>query len=635
MGVLWGWLLLIPIGLSVLLARTDAVEPPIRLRLALYVGGQLLAAGLLASALVDGWRRLPWRKADYLVLALSVALLAWWTLPDDLQVIIGRLPTFLPRKAWLGVMVASAAGGVALLAWFGRLCARPWLRWLAVFGGLALGLLNHRFALDDYPGVHLMVAVCAATLAGSALAQRPALPVKRASWPRHLARLLAALPAAYALVVPPTNTIGVHLYRGSTAVLAPWASRLQQLVPKQERVAFTPKNSRWYTPRANAPAVPPSDAELLPDNGIVILFVIDTTRADVLDGRFTKRLPTLSRLKETGVYFHEAISPAPATAQAVGAIMSGRYYSQLEWQKRSGRPYCYPDHDKSPRLPELLQRGGVHTASRTGLPGLASGFGILRGVEDEQILKRRGRHTPMSSYVVPAAIERLSKVKDEPLFLYVHMDDPHAPYTSGKGGKTQFERYVAEIAEADKRLGQLLAALKKHKLEDRTLLIVTADHGEAFGEHGARHHATTLYQELLRIPLIFSHPALEARHIEQRVSLIDLAPTILDLYHQPTPGTFMGQSLVPLLRGKDTALSRPLVADSARLKRAMIFEDGKKLIVDSRTGVRELYDLEQDPEELENRYDTDPESPIYDQLLSDFFEAHELKKPGYETHFCR
>lgn len=627
--------MLVPVSLSQLAHKTEGLEDGLRIRLALYVGCQLLAAGLFASALVDLWRRLPWRRLDYAAIWLGVTSLGLWMLPDDLQVLIGGLPTFLSSEVWLALAAGSAALGVVTLTWFGRWCARPWLRWGPVLVALGIAVANHRLAPNDYPGVHFFLALSAATLAGCALATRPAPPPRPASWLAHSARLAAALPAAYALVVPPTNALGMHLYRGSTAVLAPWASRLQRLVPKHEAVAITPRTSRWYVARNATPAVPPSDVELLPENPIVVLFVIDTTRHDVLGAEYAERFPHLTRLKKRSVYFRTARSPAPATAQAVGAMMSGRYYSQLEWHKRKGKPYCYPDRDKEPRVPELLSAGGVQTASRTGLSGLANEYGIIRGIQDEVILKHRGRNTAMSTYVVPTAIARLENANDEPLFLYVHTDDPHAPYTTGKGGKTQFEKYLAEIAIVDAQLGQLLAAIEKQGLEERTLLIVTADHGEAFGEHDSKYHATTVYEELLRVPLLFVNPALEPRVVDQHVSLIDLGPTILDLFRLPTPGTFMGQSLVPLLAGRDVKLSRPLVADSPRLKRAMLFNDGKKLIVDSQTGVRELYDLEEDPGELKNIYDSHPESPVYDQLLGDFFEAHELKKDGYETHFCR
>ncbi|MCA9631531.1 MAG: sulfatase-like hydrolase/transferase, partial [Myxococcales bacterium] len=215
------------------------------------------------------------------------------------------------------------------------------------------------------------------------------------------------------------------------------------------------------------------------------------------------------------------------------------------------------------------------------------------------------------------------------------VDDTHAPYDLGKGGKTKFERYLSEAEVVDGQLGLLMRAIETAKLDKRTMLIVTADHGEAFGEHGRYRHTTTVYDEMLHVPLVVRFPGAMPRRVEEPVSLVDVAPTILDLFDLPTPGTYMGQSLVPLLAGQKVRLDRPLVADSPRLMRAMVFDDGMKLIVDTRTQLHELYDLKEDPGEKHNLYDEHPEAEVYDQLMQTFFEVHELDVPGYEIKFCR
>ena len=131
-------------------------------------------------------------------------------------------------------------------------------------------------------------------------------------------------------------------------------------------------------------------------------------------------------------------------------------------------------------------------------------------------------------------------------------------------------------------------------------MIVTSDHGEAFGEHGRDFHATTVYEEMIRIPLLIEGPGVGAHRVDRPAGLIDVAPTILSLFGQPTPGYVMGQSLVPFMRGERPELSRPLAVDGGRAMRAMLFEQRWKAMVDEKRGTEEVYDLREDPEERRN-----------------------------------
>jgi arylsulfatase A-like enzyme len=122
------------------------------------------------------------------------------------------------------------------------------------------------------------------------------------------------------------------------------------------------------------------------------------------------------------------------------------------------------------------------------------------------------------------------------------------------------------------------------------------------------------------------------RRIEQRVGLIDIGPTILDIFGAPTPGSYMGQSLVPLLRGGTQALDRPILAEG-RLRRAL-YAGSLKVIQDDRRKVVEAYDLASDPLELNDLYSTDSGrvEPALATLRA-FFAAHEARAPGYETPY--
>jgi arylsulfatase A-like enzyme len=234
-------------------------------------------------------------------------------------------------------------------------------------------------------------------------------------------------------------------------------------------------------------------------------------------------------------------------------------------------------------------------------------------------------------------IARLDRQGPGPLFVYIHFGDAHAPYAHGKGTGSPWNRYLQGVELVDHEIATLVAKVEATpELKDRTALFLTADHGEAFGEHGTNYHAVSVYDELLRVPLFARLPGVAPRKVATPVTLVDLAPTVLDLYGLPTPGEVMGQSLVPFFRGEDPALARPIVADSGRMQRAIIFPDGYKVIHDRRQGTVQLFDLKVDPLELHDLFD-DSGALGAARLgaLEAFFKAHTLNRPGYVVPYCR
>jgi arylsulfatase A-like enzyme len=368
-------------------------------------------------------------------------------------------------------------------------------------------------------------------------------------------------------------------------------------------------------------------------DGIVILVIIDCLRADVVNGgKYAERLPTFEAIRKAGVEFSQARSPATGTLWTLSSLFSGRYYSQLYWTVKPGGVSAkeYPHEDSSVRFPELLARAGVSTSMVTEMPDAINAYGIVRGFEEEEVFKGK---TGFADRVTRFARKRLARQGDRPLFLYLHYLEAHAPYDRAGSSGTPFERYLGEVALVDAELGKLRRFLADSGLARRTTLILSADHGEAFGEHDTSDHGVSVYDELLRVPLLMEGPFVTPRRVEQPVSLIDLGPTILDLLHQPTPGSFLGQSLVPLLRGENPVLDRPLVADTGRLQQAMIFPDGLKVIRDLRRGTFELYDLGRDPGERRNLFDDSPEAEGRLRALRTFFQAQALRRPGYSPPF--
>jgi len=277
----------------------------------------------------------------------------------------------------------------------------------------------------------------------------------------------------------------------------------------------------------------------------------------------------------------------------------GRYYSQLKWTDE-----WWLDHEKSVRFPEILGRRGIPTSLFVGDTRLGNVEGVIgQGFSEKRELgPSPGQACTVAGVVVDAMTERLQAHGAGPLFLYTHLMDPHEPYDEAGTAGTPFERYVREVSVVDEQIGKLRRVLEGAGLASRTVLIVSADHGEAFGQHNTPFHTTSLYEELLRVPLILRVPGVSGRRVERPVSLIDVGPTILDLFGVDTPGPFMGQSLAGYLRGDDPVLTRPLAAEIGPM-RAMLLPDGFKVIDDRRRGTEEIYDLARDPHETDNLRD--------------------------------
>jgi arylsulfatase A-like enzyme len=597
-----------------------------------YDAAQLLALGLAASTAVDVWqRRGPSRPFwAYLALAALGAAAGVPILSPDLH---GAVTTLTPGgdpTLWLGAFLILAGLGLAGAALLGRLLARPLVRFAGVAAGLAVGVANHLLLENDYPGVHFYAGWAAATLIGASLqgSLLPA-PIRARMRSRGLAwlRAAASLVAAISLIVPPRNAVALELLRLSGSFVAPELGRLRSA----DFAPSPPSSDPWLS--LTRPDVPPSGPPAMGDDGIVILVIIDCLRADVVhSGQFAAQLPTFEAIRKSGVELSQARSPATGTLWTLSSVFSSRYYSQLYWTVKPGGVSAkeYPHEDTSVRFPEILSRAGIATSMVTEMPDALNAYGIVRGFDEEECFKGK---TGFADRVTKFAMKRLARQGSRPLFLYLHYLEAHAPYDRAGTAGTPFERYLREVALVDAEIGKLRSFLADAGLAKRTTLILTADHGEAFGEHDTTDHGVSVYEELLRVPLLIEGPFVTPRKVEQPVSLIDLGPTVLDLLGQPTPGTFMGQSLAPLLRGQDPALTRPLLADTGRWQQAMIFPDHLKVIRDLRRGTFELYDLARDPRELTNLFDDSPEADARLQTLRTFFQVQALHRPGYHPPF--
>ncbi len=604
--------------------------PALALRLADHLFDALETLGLgallsLLAAAVARWVRLPrgWMFALLYAAAVAtvLAVVGAYLALSAAHARNGQFETlaFINSVALSSFVLASAP----VVAWY--LSSKRALRVALVVVAAAALVLDQSFLRDDYDGIHGLVAVTAALLAGPPLSLsllRLVQPARKLATRRILVG--AAVLAAVGLGLSPPNSVRHELFRQPCAV-APWllATFVWQL-PK------TPAARPF--PVATEP-VPPTSPAALPGNPVVVLITVDALRADVVnppdhDGE----LRTFATMKRTGVEFTNASTPGTQTPVSLATMFSGRYFSEQRWETFGvgGDRYPYPATDTSPRFPEILRAAGVTTVHEASFVFLANRFGVARGFGEETVFGKTGG-AATATVLTNALLARLAKVNLEPAFLYMHLAEPHAPYRLGPRGD-DFHHYLYAIAVADAQIGRVLQFLEDH-MGTRWVLIVSSDHGEAFGDHQTYEHAKTVYEELLHVPLLVRSPAFAAHTVSTRVGLIDLGPTVLDLFHQPTPPSFHGVSLVPFLEGKPFLVSRPLLAE-ARLAVSLTEQDGFKVIVDRRRKVIEAYDLAKDPKETLNVWDDEPgRSTRSLASLRSFLAAHTLRDGGYEPPY--
>ena len=375
----------------------------------------------------------------------------------------------------------------------------------------------------------------------------------------------------------------------------------------------------------SVPRPPPLDRQGPPPN--LVLITIDALRADHVGayGYVRPTTPNLDAVARRAVLFERAYAQDSGTGPSLWSLMAGKTPFQVKLEHASRFPPNYAESEIT--LATHLSRAGYQTAAVLcghvfSVPWwtLRRGFGSY-----EEICGKDDKHKAPA--VTRKALATLASFDPQrPYFLWVHYYDPHGPYYNSSDvdfGHEKKDRYDEEIAYTDRYVGRLLDMVGTRQHGRATYTAITADHGEAFGEHGPDPHARTLYVEVTRVPLILLGPDVTPRKVAAPVAVGDLFPTFLDLAGAPIPETTTMVSQGHVLFGAEPDMERLVFQENsyARPRRDVKGVVGKRyhLIVDTTHGTRELYDLQADRREMTNLHGTDrPEAARLEAAMRGF-----------------
>ena len=372
----------------------------------------------------------------------------------------------------------------------------------------------------------------------------------------------------------------------------------------------------------------------------LVLISVDCLRADHVGtyGYHRETTPNIDKLAADGVVFETAISTSSWTIPAHMSMFTGllpSFHGVTKIHKLDGA---------IPYLPELLARSGYHTSGVASWVYLSQAFGFERGFHIYEALVREETR---ANEVVDVAIEQARRGEPQSQFLFLHLFDPHAPYLPKRELLDRFgprpadisdlhdeilragaaanevktkelvQLYDSEIAYVDKELGRFFDELKAMGLYHRSLIMLTADHGEAFYEHDHWQHTESLYEEIVRVPLIVKWPQPSPKgRVKEPVSQVDIFASLLEVAGIPPPPT-SARDLARFVREKARASDlEPAISEvtwsSPNNETAKIsFRTGERKYIAtlsrsaggegvSRLVEEELYDLVNDPRETRN-----------------------------------
>jgi arylsulfatase A-like enzyme len=359
-----------------------------------------------------------------------------------------------------------------------------------------------------------------------------------------------------------------------------------------------------------------------PDNMNLVLITVDTLRADLHFAGYPHPItPNLDRYANESVVFENAYALSSYTGRAIGPLLTGRYPTECPRDSEHFVKYL----PSNVLLTERLRQSGFHTFGAASHFYFERHYGFSQGMEQWDMSARPSSSDQESTYNDHRVADRAIAMLRRPeytsgrFFMWVHFLDPHKQYVDHPDlplfGRGERARYDREVMFTDQQIGRVIEALGAlpGDVAARTVVVVTADHGEAFGEHHMSYHGVELWQELVRVPWIMHVPGLEARRVTTPRSQIDLVPTLLDLLRvskpEPTaPDALSGVSLTPDLLG-ESAPERPIYIELPEgpfngNRRAAVYQGWK--LIERSSNHFDLFDLTSDPGE---RHDLAHDNP--------------------------
>lgn len=374
-----------------------------------------------------------------------------------------------------------------------------------------------------------------------------------------------------------------------------------------------------------APAVPRASA---PRN--VVMVLIDTQRADHLqpyNAATRVKTPAVAALAAQGTVFEAAQAPENWTKPSVASVLTGLYPASHGTKTGDAKL-----SDKAVLLSEVLKDAGYATASFLANGYVSDKFGFNQGWDNYTNYIREKRSSNAENVYRDAA-RWIDEHKKQPFFVYIQTIDPHVPYdppeemielyhpepyhgvvsprsTADQLGRAKLSPpkvvlndedrkylealYDGEVSYHDKYLGVFIEKLKRSGLYDKTLFVVTADHGEEFYDHQSYGHGHSLYQELVHVPWILRYPGAAPRRIRETVSTVDIAPTVISSLGLPVPAVMEGSDRTAQVFGANAPVFSASVSDFLDDRRSLRAGHWKLVL---RGLTPTLFDLESDPHE--------------------------------------
>jgi arylsulfatase A-like enzyme/Tfp pilus assembly protein PilF len=335
-----------------------------------------------------------------------------------------------------------------------------------------------------------------------------------------------------------------------------------------------------------------SSAAPSPPRPSILLVTLDTTRADAIGPEAAGAVtPAFNALAARGLRFRHAYATAPETLPSHASMMTGLYPAG-HGVHENGRTVP----DRHPLAAERLKASGYRTAAFVSAFVLGRRFGLSRGFDLYDDALPEGRQERTSKDTTDRALAYLASPSADPLFVWVHYFDPHAPYEPPATLAKQFasQPYHGEVAAMDRELGRLVQAFER-QAPGPIAIAVVSDHGEGLGDHGESQHGHLLYQSTMRVPLVILAPGIEPGAYDAPVSTRQVFHTVLDWagldaagsLRRPSggaPEVVLGEAMKPFL-------------EYGWQPQIMAVEGRQKVIF---SGTNEVYDLASDPDEQKN-----------------------------------